>query len=328
MYLKSSQEQLSKKREAAIFHVRWFGELALFTGAQAGTEIWEFFLFLVYCENSIMESELKCPKCSKLYTYPVLLHCSHNLCFACAQAVQTRALKSTDDDASGSGSGPGSSSGTELDTQELDKLSLISEADSGVVCNSRPNSYIGTPSICNLPGLVNNLCWKITCPVCNNITNLDEQGATSLPKNRALENIVDKYGESKHYNIYCQMCEKNCNTATIMCEQCQVFYCDSCRETCHPDRGPLAEHKLVSPEEGKAALKAKNSATEPKCQDHVDESLSMYCVICKYTVCYLCVQDGHMNHEVQALGAMCKSQKVSFVCIIITMQYKFNCIQV
>lgn len=264
-----------------------------------------------------MENELKCPKCKKLFTYPVLLNCCHSLCFACAQSLQARALKSSDtEDAPSIHSGTSSSSGTEVDLSDLDKLSLISETDSGVVCNSRPNSYVGTPSIGNLsyPGFVNSLCWKVSCPVCQRITSLDEQGANSLPKNRALENIVEKYGENKEINIYCQMCEKDCNTATTMCEQCQVFYCDPCRTICHPDRGPLAEHKLVSPEEGKAVLKARNNGKEAKCSDHIDENLSMYCLMCKCTVCYLCVQDGrHINHEVQALGAMCKAQKVRIV---------------
>lgn len=38
----------------------------------------------------------------------------------------------------------------------------------------------------------------------------------------------------------------------------------------------------------------------------------MYCVKCKTTVCYLCVDRGkHRKHDVKALGEMFKEQKVS-----------------
>ena len=259
-------------------------------------------------ENAIMENELKCPKCHKLYTYPVILLCSHNLCFACAQNAQRGIPKAGDTDEPSSGGGGNVSSINDVDNTEIDKLSLISEADSGVVCNSRPNSYVGTPTYPSLNGTGN---FRISCPVCSRITNLDEQGVQSLPRNKVLENIVEKYGESKQYNTYCQLCEKDCKVATVMCEQCQIFYCDSCRTNCHPDRGPLSDHSLVSPEVGKASAKAKLLGKGSKCVDHKEETLSLYCVLCRTSVCCVCVQDGrHINHEVQPLGSMCKSQKV------------------
>ena len=37
-----------------------------------------------------------------------------------------------------------------LDFPDMDKLSIVSETDSGVVCNSRPSSYVGTPSVANI----------------------------------------------------------------------------------------------------------------------------------------------------------------------------------
>ena len=257
-----------------------------------------------------MEDELKCGVCRRLLTNPVLLPCTHSLCLACASSIQAPAQHFQQDDST-------SSTGiTELDYPDIDKLSLLSETDSGVVCstNSRPNSYVGTPSIGNLfMNSIQGTAVGIACPVCKKIVLLDEQGANLLPKNRALENIVDKYGENKQYVVHCQLCEGETLTpATQMCEQCEVFYCDKCRDNCHPARGPLVKHNLVPPTEGKALLRTKNKNKETKCTEHVDESLSMYCMLCKTTVCYVCVQDGrHINHDVQALGAMCKTQKVS-----------------
>lgn len=260
-----------------------------------------------------MEEELKCPLCRRLFTNPVLLPCTHSLCLACAVSIQQPAppLHNTSSEHNVSDASSHHSSSTHSDS-DSDKVSLLSETDSGVVCNSRPNSYVGTPSIGNLVFSVQgHVSLGISCPVCKRLILLDEEGANSLPKNRVLENIVEKYGENKNYKVQCQMCEsKEAKTATKMCEQCEVFYCDGCLESCHPSRGPLAKHNLVTPGDGKVLLKARHKTM--KCNEHVDESLSMYCLMCKTVVCYACVQDGrHMNHDVQALGASCKAQKVS-----------------
>ena len=266
-----------------------------------------------------MEDELKCPVCRRLYSNPVFMPCSHALCLACALSIQNAAShfqQSGNCDVGEVGHASTSNLSEYVDYPDVDKVSLVSETDSGVVCNSRPNSYVGTPSVGSwlFHSILGNT-YGICCPTCKKVTLLDEQGANGLPKNRVLENIVDKYGESKQFAIYCQLCEggSNVNTASEMCEQCEVFYCDSCRENCHPMRGPLAKHNLVQPAEGKALLRAKHR-TESSCQDHNAEILSMYCLICKATVCYVCVQEGrHINHEVQPLANMCKSQKVGYI---------------
>ena len=268
-----------------------------------------------------MEQELTCVICKRLYTNPILLPCTHSLCLACALNIQTpvqemSAAHSTETDSNNSSSSSSGSNSTEWDLPEtFDKVSLVSETDSGVICSSssRPNSYVGTPSVGNV--IFNSIQENgmgINCPVCRRTIFMDENGASGLPKNRALQAIVDKYGESKNIDVYCQLCEGKSCKASVMCEQCEVFYCDHCREKCHPDRGPLAKHNLVSPSDGKVLLRTKHKTGESKCTEHEDENLSMYCTLCKTSVCYVCVQDGrHMNHDVQPLGAMCKSQKVS-----------------
>ena len=255
-----------------------------------------------------MEAELRCPVCRNLFTNPVLLNCAHSVCLTCAVGIQASAhsLQINSEDVSGAIA--------DYDSVEIDKLSLLSETDSGVVCNSRPNSYVGTTSvgnIFNVTSLPENTL-AICCAKCKRHTFVGEPGASSLPRNRTLENIVDKYTENKQYATPCQMCEVDPRPeATEMCEQCEVFYCAECRKSCHPARGPLGRHNVVSPNEGRALLRAKHSRAELKCSEHPDESLSMYCTVCKATVCYVCAHEGrHLNHGVQALGATTKSQKV------------------
>ncbi|KAL3873599.1 hypothetical protein ACJMK2_036695 [Sinanodonta woodiana] len=256
-----------------------------------------------------MEGELRCPACNQLYCNPLFLPCSHNVCSGCACNLQETVDKFIPQ------SDEGSSDSS--DCPEIDKLSIVSETDSGVVCNSRPNSYVGTPSITNIffQSSQGNV-YGIKCPVCKKVNFIGEKGYQSLPKNKVLETIVHKYGENKqiHVAVKCQLCENESSVATVMCEQCEVFYCDACRDNCHPSRGPLAKHNLVDPAQGKSILRSKNKGKEAKCLEHTDEHMSMYCVTCKLPMCIVCNQDGqHVCHEVQALGQMAKAQKVSYL---------------
>lgn len=221
-----------------------------------------------------------------------------------------------------------SSAGSEM--SDSDKLSLLSETDSGVVvCNSRPNSYVGTPNLqatlfapqfqnaVSLNAIPLNAislnAISLSCPVCHKVVYLDENGAHNLPKNKTLQNIVDKFGESISLRTLCQLCEADPKEANIMCEQCEIFYCDACRENCHPLRGPLAKHSLIAPQQGKMNLqkRTRNKDSVPKCSDHMENPLSSFCMLCKIPICNTCIQESrHSSHEIQALGVVCKTQKV------------------
>lgn len=259
-----------------------------------------------------MEGELKCPSCCNFYVKPVLLSCSHNLCSGCAHSLQDsvdKFIPQNDENNSDQGDYP-----------EIDKLSIVSETDSGVVCNSRPSSYISTPSIHNLflssTQLSQGCVYGIKCPVCKKITYLGEMGFQSLPRNRVLDIIVEKYRDSGNKEeklpSKCELCDNDkARDATVACEQCEIYYCDTCRENCHPARGPLAKHNLVDPDQGKVLLHAKLKQKDQKCYEHPEEVLSLYCLTCKIPMCIICHQDGpHINHESQAVGALCKSHKV------------------
>lgn len=260
-----------------------------------------------------MEDELKCPVCSRVYCNPLLLPCYHSVCANCATQIQEPAQQILPPTEEGVPA-PNTTSGVgEADYPDVDKLSILSETDSGVVCNSRPSSYVGTPSFGNLfLQSAQGSTYGVRCPVCKKPVFFDDNGVQNLQTNQVLETIVNKYGQNKQITVKCQLCENESSEATVMCEQCEVFYCDTCRESCHPTRGPLAKHNLVDPAQGKAIMRAKNKGKEAKCTDHCDEQLSMYCMLCRIPVCYVCHQDGrHINHDVQAMGAMCKTQKVS-----------------
>lgn len=165
-----------------------------------------------------MEDELRCPTCKELFSDPVLLPCWHALCLSCAvnlQAPPDSPPESTTDCSNAPGS-----------DQEADKLSILSETDSGVVCSStstssRPGSYVGTPGNGGcFPPSGGTLC--LSCPVCHKSVYFDEGGAHNLPKYRAMQRIVEKYQEARNVRLLCQMCEGEPREATVACEQCEV----------------------------------------------------------------------------------------------------------
>jgi tripartite motif-containing protein 9/67 len=253
-----------------------------------------------------MEEELRCPACKQFFNNPVLLPCYHALCISCAVHLQQPAQNNAASSTNSSENAESVASGSSGDYQESDKLSILSETDSGVVCTSRPNSYVGTPN-----GLLFPSALSLSCPVCHKLVYFDENGAHNLPKYRVMQGIVEKYSELKNLTLKCQMCETEpAKEATVMCEQCEVLYCETCRESCHPARGPLAKHVLAEPKRCSGHIVR---SKDGKCADHPEENLNMYCLVCKIGVCALCLMDSrHASHDVQALAIMCKAQKVNF----------------
>lgn len=289
-----------------------------------------------------MEEELKCPACHQLFANPVLLPCFHALCLSCALDIQvpsgaptcsvtnqtltqaqvhhsqiqhhlhnqSSSARDAPNTASSTSSSTSSSSTAESissDQDIADKVSILSEADSGVICsNSRPGSYAGTP---NLQGLLfppsGGSVYSLPCPVCRKIVFFDENGARNLPIYRAMETIVDRFCEREA--LKCQMCETEPpKVAAVVCEQCEIRYCDGCRELCHPARGPLKEHTLKKP-------RGASQVREVICGEH-NEPLAQFCLTCKLPACSQCVNENrHHSHDIQAIATMCKAQKVSQV---------------
>ncbi|EDW25475.1 GL26615 [Drosophila persimilis] len=208
--------------------------------------------------------------------------------------------------ASTASSNTGSESVTS-DQDQSDKVSIFSEADSGVVCcsnTSRPVSYAGTGQLQGLlqgsvvapPGAA----YCLTCPLCRKLVFFDDGGVRNLPTYRAMEAIVDRFCAREA--LRCQMCETDPKVASLICEQCEIRYCEPCRELCHPARGPLAKHTLVKP-------RGAPQQRESVCGEH-EETLSQYCLNCKIPACGQCIgEQRHQAHEVQSINVTCKAQK-------------------
>ncbi|VDL61420.1 unnamed protein product [Hymenolepis diminuta] len=277
-----------------------------------------------------MDPELRCPSCSRYFLSPVLLPCGHSLCSSCAvnalrsitdSTVSVRpsttfeAIVHNEPNLEGSSS---TVSGASHGGTDSDQQSIVSEADSGVVMASRAGIYAGRlPTIIFPQHILQNLTNGLACPSCRRIVALmDEKGINQLPKNKALERVLTKLvGEDMVTSIpICQLCGSRTGTpATVWCEQCGIFYCDDCRERCHPNRGPLLKHGLHPAATGADIVRQKRQNQPPVCPEHPHEIANLFCCACCVTTCSRTpnTYGQHTQQEVQILQNYCKNKKVS-----------------
>jgi len=288
--------------------------------------------------SSRMEDELKCPACRRLYVRPVQLPgCWHSLCHGCAVArIQTGSVSpSTSSLTSLVGAGRRASSTCGRDDaasvltvatdsssehDSSDGLSVVSESDSGVVAGSgRPLSCLGSttetgPSTQTI----------IACPACSRVVHVDG-GVASLPPTRALDSIVERYRALRDLPVDCQRCPESTSesgaarSATRMCADCELYVCDACT---HPEPSDGASHELTTVVDGRRQVQVRLRTSDARCADHLNESRSLYCLVCRATICCVCTRDGrHVGHHTQPMGAMCKAQKVhtddSYLCRVV-----------
>ncbi|VEL16004.1 unnamed protein product [Protopolystoma xenopodis] len=109
--------------------------------------------------------------------------------------------------------------------------------------------------------------------------------------------------------------------AVHFCEQCQIFYCPDCLLQCHPARGPLARHTLLSASQGQAVLREKQQRQELElCARHANEPLGLFCFQCRQALCCLCLPDHTAGHPIEPMKTACKDHKVSGDAILMTGQ--------
>jgi len=294
-------------------------------------------------------------------SHSVCLQCAVSLAKDCSPVfgVKSSSNQPRTDSLAVPGAGPATgedaSPGAGTSKSDSDRSSVGSETDSGVICTalagtagsttpsaaagSRPGSFLGadteTPSVGNLSTASsqdsgsssgNNGATQIVCPRCRRATAVEDSSMAvitgSLPRNRCLETVVDRYRDSRQISISCQRCSKNRaedhgGPATGLCDQCLTFLCERCAEAGR--HGPACSARdpgqgLISPaSRGKAWLTAVSRSGAVSCLDHADETLSLYCVECRSAVCCLCVDNGgrHSSHQIKPLGAMSRNVKVS-----------------
>ena len=94
-----------------------------------------------------MEEELKCPYCRQFFKEPILLQCAHGCCRQCALKAQHKISTNTGNFPLGNQHQADTISLCVSDDQDSDKLSVVSETDSGVViCSNTSGTSLGAAS--------------------------------------------------------------------------------------------------------------------------------------------------------------------------------------
>ena len=284
-----------------------------------------------------MDLELRCPSCKEYYRSPVYLPCTHSLCYICAlTSIQTTNEHHHNQPTL-------DISSTSL-ASDLDQLSLTSDNDSGVILNrhspssssssssssassisssSRPSSLLLPPALPEIsssflsttpPHHQTNKSYStcLQCPVCSKLIFMDASGVKSLPKNRLLTDVINRYLKEKSFEqqekqiVKCQLCRPSEERIiTRICEQCRIGYCDQCREQYHPMRGPYSKHNFLD------ALEQFPYHLHEKifCHEHLNRLAISYCLHCRLECCQQC--SIHINHDIVPIQHAAKLYKVS-----------------
>ncbi len=284
-----------------------------------------------------MDLELRCPSCKEYYRSPVYLPCTHSLCYTCALT----SIQTTNEHLQNQSTLDISSTSFASD---LDKLSLTSDNDSGVIVNrhspsssgssssssisssSRPSSLLLPPA---LPEISSSSSFVPTtptrhqtnktystclqCPVCSKVIFMDVSGIRSLPKNRLLADIIHRYlgekssDQQQQQAPKCQLCRPSEERIiTRICEQCRIGYCDQCREQYHPMRGPYSKHNFLDAWQQIPT----NFIEKTFCHEHSNRLATSYCLHCRLECCQQC--SIHTNHDIVSIQQATKLYKVNY----------------
>ncbi len=152
----------------------------------------------------------------------------------------------------------------------------------------------------------------VTCPTCQNITKLSEGGVATLHTDFHTDHlfqVCEALGKSRKSK--CEKCNKN--LAVKYCRECKNFICENCSEM-HKMWGELAKHEIVPVDEVTAdtTLLAPSKQT-PKCHEHPNKKLKIYCNTCTRLICTKCTMNSHKNHSYELVHDAFDKHKAEIV---------------
>lgn len=129
---------------------------------------------------------------------------------------------------------------------------------------------------------------KITCPTCNQDTNVGTKKLASLPLDVMTTNISDV---SNSPNLQCTSCTAK-EVAISRCCTCHNLLCGNC-ETAHRFMRCFESHKVVSLEELRKDGKKITIHKPLICEAHDNENVIYYCNTCNVPACGECTKNDH-----------------------------------
>ena len=152
---------------------------------------------------------------------------------------------------------------------------------------------------------------KMVCPTCYSSFPLPED-TKSFPVNLHLSHLARSRRFEKQVeegNVKCQVCNDNPKEATSFCCHCCEFFCGKCKfyhlYLYHSEGN---EHEILElAKYKKGRLKMKFSP--PKCPQHTQNKLDIFCSECQRLICSDCAQKDHQDHKKGSIDDRSQEEK-------------------
>ena len=142
---------------------------------------------------------------------------------------------------------------------------------------------------------------KMACPTCYTHFPLLED-INSFPVNLHLSRrVIEKQVEEG--NVKCQVCDDN---ATSFCCQCCEFLCGKCKLSHLHYLGK--EHEILELANCRKG-EFRVCFPSPKCPQHTQKELDIFCNECQRLVCLECAQKDHQDHKKGSLDETSEEEK-------------------
>jgi len=145
------------------------------------------------------------------------------------------------------------------------------------------------------------------CPMCRTKFALPSNGVGDLPKNFFVNNFLQMKELSMSVETKktpCEACgggdDRNesevQNIASVYCVECQMKLCQIC-ERSHKAVKLTSSHKLIKIGDNISVGTILQSMPPRYCNQHADESIKIYCLLCKCAICIMCYVELHNGHQ-------------------------------
>ncbi|XP_038074919.1 E3 ubiquitin-protein ligase TRIM33-like [Patiria miniata] len=136
---------------------------------------------------------------------------------------------------------------------------------------------------------------SIVCPLCRKETVLTEAGVDMLPGGSKDVNQQEQT-EGQGLKVTCQACNEE-NEAISRCMDCKHYLCQECLMAHNRMAVMMKDHKIVALTELHVESQEITEDTElkkvPKCREHPDQDLCLYCNTCDILICNECTTFDH-----------------------------------
>ncbi|XP_038053618.1 E3 ubiquitin-protein ligase TRIM56-like, partial [Patiria miniata] len=155
---------------------------------------------------------------------------------------------------------------------------------------------------------------KIKCPICRKETQVPDGGVQKLSPSLLLSSLVDKVNKEEQAlrhasstRATCESCEDG-NEAVSRCLDCKQNFCEKCQEE-HNRLRNTKDHRIIELDKSRFLPTDLTKTVAPKCRQHSDHDICLYCETCNILICWRCAATEHTppDHKYTAISDVIKS---------------------